>query len=1783
MSGFGGFGGAPPPTPGTAAGFGSGGFGSGGFGGGGFGTPQAPAAGGGFGAPPPAAAPTATFGGGFGAAAAPSPAPTSVAFGQPQNPQGGRGAGAGTFAFGSSANVAQAPAPAPAPAQAQAGFGFGFGFGAQLQPQPLPQLQPPPPSPAQGGFGGGGFGQPQTQPQQSPPPPGLAPSGGFGSSSAGAAAGGNPFGQTPAGGGGGGGGGGGISFGTSANVASTPGFGSAPAAAAPPSSGFGAPSAGAMPGADDGLPPSSSPIAPPAFGTAPAPSAAAAPGGFGGFGADVAFGKPTQASGGFGGAPAPAASFPSSSAAFGAVPRKKTQPPGGSGGGGSGGGGSGDELARLKAKLEAAKRKKLSILEEKKKQEQRSAGGSGGEAGPGGLHPGARSFRPRSAGTAAPTPPRTARKKERGGSNQIDKAAMAAKNAQRFASVADRSTMSLLPPDLMSKAEASAEDGGGGGGQGGNGADDQDEGGKGELSRAKNLDGTCRAMCPDEELLRREKEGDIQLLEKPCPGLHPADWTLRDTAVKRFRRSAADFKLDIPELVRPPSVLERCVSSLEGGVMERDRQGPDPRFDNAPPPSLDVYQFIWDRTRMIRKDFILQNYIGTGGRCSAAAVRCHERIARWHALAEHQLAHIDKYVEQQSQQNIQELGQAMKTLNQYYDDAGGRATFEEKGSDPTHGCRSDIIIGGKDPVDNDGSTLRNDGSSSTRFIGTKDHPSRATAEPEMRGLYILLTMNNDGGMEVLKYAARLYVQRPSVYNSRPVQLALSIFGAKKEYNYARFFKILRSSDTPYLFACIMFKYVEQMRKTALRIMAKTFGARRKDTGQNMYDSYELQDLVRLLCFEDEEEAREACKHYNITVTEKEGSEWIEWRKTDFKERKHPVKGHIIRLHPRKMIRTIECKLNGASRLAICRGEVSGEGATLSHSSYHAASQQDLEAARREYERKRAAEAEMRARIQREREVAEKAEEERKRKQAEREAKLNALKREKQERERLKKEAEEKEKQRQLAIKRTEEERKEKFRREAEEKKQREEKEKARENARIRAEKEAAENAKAQRKRAEEAARLAAIERKREEERERAKAEERERQRQLEIKRAEGERLAAEARRRAEEAAAKAAEEARRAEEERLRKLREEEERKEREWQRKLNLAKMQVAFRKWKRRVDVEHRGIRQTHHTLENADALRAFSVPHSLAGTRQLGSVPQQVPDPSECGPEHLFYRLGNLADRRVDLSVVIRERLCSFMPENKLDELSSCKDVVSLFKLSFPFLVDEDNATLRLWMHARFNVGTLTSDSKSTSDGRMVEVRSIVSEEVGGLRRDSSSTMALLLIPPFSPSMAPQRESFLENQVGILSYGNIPHAILNLDCGSNEKYTNFVRNLIDEQSRKGKGHLLICEICPEKWTASSLDASLESCLNGLIDSFVSSQICPNGDAFTMDPVSLPHLVRRCLRSVLWDTENIIVEESVEATEQGLLHLVRDTLTCLSTELRETAERMKEGRLRGWPAEDFTSWDDRSKTAMVRNYWSDGMGLPRNWNHLLEEEAVGMMEGPGRQSLLVYERADSVGSVVEHLTRSAPRDVRGRCKEMMWDKLFRRALDRALAWADDEEGASSAPVPNLLYLPQPEIAPLLERTLKRVSELRPPKEAQGAPPAAAAPKRSVLALHGAQHTPARVVDSEWKAASWHPGQIAASAPSFSSPGSAKRSRSDPPRPGRGSPKRPRTAGRMRRPSAAATADQQRSRAFTAQLEELLHGEATVDLGVGAGVALSDLLVRNGAGRDIVLPNGWR
>mmetsp|Transcript_16844 Transcript_16844/g.24925 ORF Transcript_16844/g.24925 Transcript_16844/m.24925 type:complete len:1444 (+) Transcript_16844:2-4333(+) len=456
------------------------------------------------------------------------------------------------------------------------------------------------------------------------------------------------------------------------------------------------------------------------------------------------------------------------------------------------------------------------------------------------------------------------------------------------------------------------------------------------LEDATDLIGTCPQMCPSEEMTRREAEQDIQLLETLHPSLHPPDWTLVKTTVKRFRRSAADYKLNVPEWVRPPHVLEQTCAYLEEWIMDKDRQGPDARYIAAPqattdrPTPLDVYLFCWDRTRMIRKDFILQNYVGgDAGKCNASAIRCHERIARWHVLCEHQLSHLNDFVTMQSQQNIAELGQALKTLNLFYDTPIKKGNNETTTTSLIHGCHHTTFQGEMPKNYHSGQDLSNDESYiQYRMLGNPNAPNDGTSEAEMRGLYILLTIDNDGGMEVLKYAAHLSRTKPDIYASAEVQLALTIFQTKQELMYAQFFRILRDPKTPYLFACLMFKHVEEMRRIAIRIMSSTYGYKAKTKeGQLMirHDSYALKDLMELLCCEDLAETKALCEFYNITVKDDYddiNSSSISWKSSRFRIPRDPEKGFPLKNPPKQMIRTIEIKARNKTRLAICRGEVS---------------------------------------------------------------------------------------------------------------------------------------------------------------------------------------------------------------------------------------------------------------------------------------------------------------------------------------------------------------------------------------------------------------------------------------------------------------------------------------------------------------------------------------------------------------------------------------------------------------------------------------------------------------------------------------------------------------------------------------------------------------------------------------------------------------------------------------------------------------------------------------------
>ena len=56
--------------------------------------------------------------------------------------------------------------------------------------------------------------------------------------------------------------------------------------------------------------------------------------------------------------------------------------------------------------------------------------------------------------------------------------------------------------------------------------------------------------------------------------------------------------------------------------------------------------------------------------------------------------------------------------------------------------------------------------------------------------------------------------------TKQVRLALDVLSCVETGNYARFFRLLRRA--PYVFACLMAKYVDRMRTAAVETMARTF-------------------------------------------------------------------------------------------------------------------------------------------------------------------------------------------------------------------------------------------------------------------------------------------------------------------------------------------------------------------------------------------------------------------------------------------------------------------------------------------------------------------------------------------------------------------------------------------------------------------------------------------------------------------------------------------------------------------------------------------------------------------------------------------------------------------------------------------------------------------------------------------------------------------------------------------------------------------------------------------------
>ncbi|XP_077599433.1 germinal-center associated nuclear protein [Stigmatopora nigra] len=269
-----------------------------------------------------------------------------------------------------------------------------------------------------------------------------------------------------------------------------------------------------------------------------------------------------------------------------------------------------------------------------------------------------------------------------------------------------------------------------------------------DMDLSKVFVGTCPDMCPEKERYMRETRKQLSLYEV-LPNTDMVDHT---AAIKEYSRSSADQEEPLPHELRPLPVLCMTMDYLVTQIM-------DESVENL----RDWYDFVWNRTRGIRKDIIQQRL------CCPDTVSLIEKCTRFHLHCAHHLCEEPMSVFDVKINN-ENLTKCLQSLKEMYEDLKGRQMY----------CPN---------------------------------------EAEFRQYSVLLKLN-DG--DILREVQQF---RDEVRNSPEVKFAVQAFAALNSNNFVRFFKLVDRAS--YLASCLLHRYFNQVRGKALKTLniAHTVGPR----------------------------------------------------------------------------------------------------------------------------------------------------------------------------------------------------------------------------------------------------------------------------------------------------------------------------------------------------------------------------------------------------------------------------------------------------------------------------------------------------------------------------------------------------------------------------------------------------------------------------------------------------------------------------------------------------------------------------------------------------------------------------------------------------------------------------------------------------------------------------------------------------------------------------------------------------------------------------------------------
>ncbi|KAM4611218.1 germinal-center associated nuclear protein, partial [Discoglossus pictus] len=344
-----------------------------------------------------------------------------------------------------------------------------------------------------------------------------------------------------------------------------------------------------------------------------------------------------------------------------------------------------------------------------------------------------------------------------------------------------------------------------------------------ELDQAKVFVGTCPDMCPEKERYMRETRNQLSVYEL-LPGTDKLDHA---AAIKEYSRSSADQEEPLPHELRPTSVLSMTMDYLVTWIMD---QG-DGNY-------REWYDFVWNRTRGIRKDITQQHL------CDLASVSLMEKCMRFHIHCAHQLCE-EPMSSFDTKINNENLTKCLQSLKEMYQDLQNRGVY-------------------------------------------------CPCEPEFRGYSVLLSLNKG---DILREVQQF---RPSVRNSAEVKFAVQVFAALNSTNFVRFFKLIRSAS--YLNSCILHCYFNQIRRDALRALNVAYTASTQRS-----TSFPLDNMVRLLLFQDTDEATDFLTSYGLSVSDG----YVELSRTAYLEPEVPANPRKCALISQKRQVSVGGVVNGA--------------------------------------------------------------------------------------------------------------------------------------------------------------------------------------------------------------------------------------------------------------------------------------------------------------------------------------------------------------------------------------------------------------------------------------------------------------------------------------------------------------------------------------------------------------------------------------------------------------------------------------------------------------------------------------------------------------------------------------------------------------------------------------------------------------------------------------------------------------------------------------------------------